>query len=134
MPCRGPRSLPAAISLSACLACSSARSAVTVAKAPSFGSSASMRARQARVSSTGDTWRERSSFDRSLTGLYRTSSASMGPLRPEGAERAAPPHLIAQLEVADLLERLLRPPHVLSHPFAFLGGQVLLLLRPKAPQ
>src|SRR5688572_16000299 len=58
-PCSGPRWRPLEISASACFACHTARSAVMLMNAFSFGSSASMRFSRASVSSTGESFRER---------------------------------------------------------------------------
>ena len=55
IPCKGPRHSPREISISAARASASADSAVTVIKAFSPGLSFSIRSRQARVSSTGET-------------------------------------------------------------------------------
>jgi hypothetical protein len=54
-PCSGPRSRPAARSLSTCLACARASSASTVMNALSFELSRATRARQASVASAADT-------------------------------------------------------------------------------
>src|SRR5215470_9278720 len=57
MPCMGPLECPAAMSRSACLACCSARSRVTVTTALYCGPRVSKRARNVSASSTGDTCR-----------------------------------------------------------------------------
>src|SRR5262249_36758764 len=64
-PCNGPRYFRRPISRSACCACARARSAVTVMNAFSCGSSASIRRRDASVSSTGDRLRLLSACDAS---------------------------------------------------------------------
>src|ERR1700739_4980537 len=71
MPCSGPFHSPRAISASALRASSSAAVPVTVTKAFNLGLSFSMRARQAWVSSTGETsffWTARLTSDKSSRG------------------------------------------------------------------
>ena len=104
MPCSGPFHCPRPISSSAARAATSALSAVTVMNALSFGSSASMRPRQARVSSGGETSRARTSSEaparlkssRCPLLSDRRSSASRGlratspPTAPSAADRVKP--------------------------------------------
>src|SRR5215470_20077975 len=72
MPCRGPLECPAAMSRSACFACCSARSWVTVTTALYCGPKVSRRARNVSVSSTGDTCRVCTRVCNSRMGMKTT--------------------------------------------------------------
>ena len=76
MPCSGPRHRPAASSSSARRASASALSSVTVMNALSCASKRSIRARQARVSSTGETARDFSASAAELRSRSASSSSA----------------------------------------------------------
>jgi len=93
MPCSGPRHLPRAISASAVRAWASAVTSVTVMNAFSEGLRRSMRLRQARVSSTGDTFFERTSAATSVSDSKVRSSGGgcANALRPAKTGNAEAP-------------------------------------------
>src|SRR5215475_361263 len=125
-PCRGPRYLPARISRCAASAASSARLASVDTNAWMTGLTRSIRSRQARVSSTGDTPPRPSSRATSASDRHGQSEGNgiAGLLHPGlDAKREDRLDVVRQLEVPELLDVLHHPVQDQGNLLEIGGGQ-----------
>src|SRR5262245_62144269 len=109
MPWSGPRRRPPRISRSAAWAARKAPSASTDAKARTTGSTRSIRARQARVSSTGETAPVRTACAAWASDDHGQSGEAIGSVPGLDAKGEDRLHLVGQIEIPELLD-------VLHHP------------------